>query len=149
MRLALVLNGGVSLAVWMGGVTAEIDRMRRAAYPALMHGGGDPVLKRWEHLLERLRVRLIVDVIAGASAGGLNGRCWRPRSPAASRFRSCGTCGSRSADIESASAQDQRPGVDRLSILDGDLLTASIAKVFADLKPLAKAARRRRRCGIA
>ena len=73
MRLALVLNGGVSLAVWMGGVTAEIDRMRRAAYPALTQGDSDSVLERWEQLLEQFRVRLIVDVIAGASAGGLNG----------------------------------------------------------------------------
>ncbi|MGW0552598.1 hypothetical protein [Streptomyces altiplanensis] len=30
-RLALVLNGGVSLAVWMGGVTHEIDALRRAS----------------------------------------------------------------------------------------------------------------------
>lgn len=25
VRIALVMNGGVSLAVWMGGVTHEID----------------------------------------------------------------------------------------------------------------------------
>jgi hypothetical protein len=31
VRLALVLNGGVSLAVWMGGVTHEIDLLRRAS----------------------------------------------------------------------------------------------------------------------
>ena len=30
IRLALVLNGGVSLAIWIGGVVAEIDRARRA-----------------------------------------------------------------------------------------------------------------------
>ena len=118
MRLALVLNGGVSLAVWMGGVTAEIDRMRRAAYPALMHGGGDPVLKRWEHLLERLRVRLIVDVIAGASAGGLNGAVLaaaiargQPLPELRDVWLSVGSISNL------ASAQDQRPGVDRLSDL--------------------------------
>ena len=35
VRLALVLNGGVSLAIWMGGVTCELDRARRAGFPAL------------------------------------------------------------------------------------------------------------------
>lgn len=30
LRVALVLNGGVSLAVWMSGVVHEIDRLRRA-----------------------------------------------------------------------------------------------------------------------
>ena len=28
VRLALVLNGGVSLAIWIGGVTKEIDELR-------------------------------------------------------------------------------------------------------------------------
>lgn len=35
IRIALVLNGGVSLAVWMGGVTHELDLIRRAS------GGSD------------------------------------------------------------------------------------------------------------
>ena len=30
IRLALVMNGGVSLAVWMGGVAHELDLIRRA-----------------------------------------------------------------------------------------------------------------------
>ena len=29
LRLALVLNGGVSLAVWMGGVAFELNRLVR------------------------------------------------------------------------------------------------------------------------
>ena len=33
VRIALVLNGGVSLAVWMGGVTHELDLIRRASGP--------------------------------------------------------------------------------------------------------------------
>lgn len=136
MRLALVLNGGVSLAVWMGGVTAEIDHMRRAAYPALTQGDGDSVLARWEQLLEQFGVRLIVDVIAGASAGGLNGAVLaaaiaraHPLPPLRDVWLEVGSI----ANL--ASAQDQQPGADRLSILDGDLLTASIAKVFADMTP--------------
>jgi predicted acylesterase/phospholipase RssA len=136
MRLALVLNGGVSLAVWMGGVTAEIDHMRRAAYPDLLDGDSDPVLELWERLLKLLRVRLIVDVIAGASAGGLNGAVLAAaiaRAHPLPELRDVWLSVGSIANL--AGTEDQRPGVDRLSVLDGDLLTASIAKVFADMKP--------------
>jgi len=33
LRLALVLNGGVSLAVWMGGVAFELNRLVRETQP--------------------------------------------------------------------------------------------------------------------
>lgn len=78
IRIALVLNGGVSLAVWMGGVTHELDLIRRAsgagAAPAAQPY--DEVLaSRWRDLCHRdgERRRVVVDVIAGTSAGGLNG----------------------------------------------------------------------------
>ncbi|MER7245026.1 DUF3376 domain-containing protein [Kribbella sp. NPDC000426] len=78
IRIALVLNGGVSLAVWMGGVTHELDLIRRAS------GGSDApqsqpydavLADRWRELCHRgeERRRVVVDVIAGTSAGGLNG----------------------------------------------------------------------------
>jgi predicted acylesterase/phospholipase RssA len=78
IRIALVLNGGVSLAVWMGGVTHELDLIRRAS------GTGDapaaqpydePLAARWRELCRRKddHRRVVVDVIAGTSAGGLNG----------------------------------------------------------------------------
>ena len=136
MRLALVLNGGVSLAVWMGGVTAEIDHMRRAAYPDLIAGDSDPVLALWERLLKLLRVRLIVDVIAGASAGGLNGAVLAAaiaRAHPLPELRDVWLLVGSIANL--AGTEDQRPGVDRLSVLDGDLLTTSIANVFAEMKP--------------
>jgi patatin-related protein len=60
LRIALVMNGGVSLAVWMGGVTLELDRVRR----------GDGV---YAQLLELTKTEARIDVIAGASAGGING----------------------------------------------------------------------------
>jgi hypothetical protein len=61
VRLALVMNGGVSLAVWMGGVTQEINRLVR----------GESVYGEIQSLLLQ---SARVDVISGASAGGLNGR---------------------------------------------------------------------------
>src|SRR3954454_15535166 len=60
LRIALVMNGGVSLAVWMGGVTRELDRVRRR----------DGVYGK---LLDLTEADARIDVIAGASAGGING----------------------------------------------------------------------------
>jgi predicted acylesterase/phospholipase RssA len=78
VRIALVLNGGVSLAVWMGGVTHELDLIRRASGSNGAPGPQpyDEVLaERWRELCHRggERRRVVVDVIAGTSAGGLNG----------------------------------------------------------------------------
>lgn len=60
LRLALVMNGGVSLCVWMGGATLEVDALRR----------GEGV---YGQVLDLVKTEAIVDVIAGASAGGVNG----------------------------------------------------------------------------
>ena len=71
VRLALVLNGGVSLAIWIGGVTAEIDFARRAAPGTDDDGQGTQGV--YAKLLDALRQDVVVDVIGGASAGGING----------------------------------------------------------------------------
>lgn len=79
VRVALVMNGGVSLAVWMAGVTHELDLARRAntegTPPAQPHD--QAVANRWRELLRGPEnaggSRLVIDVIAGTSAGGLNG----------------------------------------------------------------------------
>ena len=61
LRLALVMNGGVSLAVWIGGVAHEINRFVGETHPV------------YRHLLELTSTRARVDVISGTSAGGVNG----------------------------------------------------------------------------
>ncbi|KOG19882.1 patatin-like protein [Streptomyces viridochromogenes] len=78
-RLALVLNGGVSLAVWMGGVTHELDLLRRASRS--LHSGVQERVKAedqasfelWQRVIRDAHTRVVVDVVAGTSAGGLNG----------------------------------------------------------------------------
>lgn len=60
LRIALVMTGGVSLAVWMGGIANELNRM--------LHGDG-----LYGELLDLLAYKPRVDVITGSSAGGLNG----------------------------------------------------------------------------
>lgn len=61
LRLAVVMTGGVSLAVWMGGVTHEINRLLRGDHAA------------YGEVLDLTLSRAQVDVISGTSAGGLNG----------------------------------------------------------------------------
>ena len=65
-----MLNGGVSLAIWIGGVVAEIDRARRAG---LSDDHDDELVRAYRSLLDLTETVLRTDVIAGASAGGLNG----------------------------------------------------------------------------
>jgi len=94
LRLALVCYGGVSLAVYMHGVTKEILKLARAskAYHGIPEvderqglGFADTVRGADEHDSEavyfeilqtigrRLDLRVVVDIVAGASAGGING----------------------------------------------------------------------------
>ena len=84
VRLAVVLYGGVSLAIYMHGMTKELHRLVKAS--ALEDRGLGPdddspterVYRRLlrliqEHDEHRVRTRVVVDVIAGTSAGGING----------------------------------------------------------------------------
>ena len=74
VRLALVLNGGVSLAIWIGGVTKEIDELRLSSEPEEHRRKGiGPTGLLYGELMEILDQQARVDVIAGASAGGING----------------------------------------------------------------------------
>jgi patatin-related protein len=66
IRIAAVLNGGVSLAVWMSGITLELHHL------TLSSRGVD----KWApygQVLDLLNGTVRIDVIAGTSAGGLNG----------------------------------------------------------------------------
>jgi patatin-related protein len=83
LRLAVVLYGGVSLAIYMHGTTKELHRLVKAS--ALAENGdgerGTPSERFYAELLRELaerdpdnvRTRVVVDVIAGTSAGGING----------------------------------------------------------------------------
>ena len=80
LRLALVCYGGISLAVYMHGITLEIWRLARAS--RAFHAGrpcaegSESVYRDLLEAIERetgIHVRVLVDIIAGASAGGING----------------------------------------------------------------------------
>jgi patatin-related protein len=79
LRFALICYGGISLAVYMHGVTKEVWRLAsasRAVADGQEVGGATAV---YADLLEMIfqktgvRLRVMTDIIAGASAGGING----------------------------------------------------------------------------
>ena len=88
LRLALVCFGGVSLAIYMHGVTKELHHLISASRAFDQRGvdGANPFDRatetRWAYF-EALRalaaagrpVSVSIDVIAGTSAGGINGVC--------------------------------------------------------------------------
>ena len=80
LRLALVCYGGISLAVYMHGITKEVWHLLRASRA---HAAGEEATAPSERVYRALlaeieatsdtRLRVLVDIIAGASAGGING----------------------------------------------------------------------------
>jgi predicted acylesterase/phospholipase RssA len=79
VRLAVVLTGGVSLAVWMGGVAREINlltqvsRARRDGVQGPRRSGAENRLRdAYGELLDLLGVDVSIDVLSGTSAGGIN-----------------------------------------------------------------------------
>jgi patatin-related protein len=79
LRIALVCYGGVSLAVYMHGVTKEIWKLARASRD--FHAGEPSAVGSeglYRELLEQitqeqeLRLRVLPDILTGASAGGIN-----------------------------------------------------------------------------
>ncbi|HEX7538589.1 MAG TPA: patatin-like protein [Dermatophilaceae bacterium] len=90
VRLAVTMVGGVSLAIWMGGVAREISHVVQASRRsdgsdlASAANGSDPAPEPdqaevirgcYRELLELLRIRVSVDVLTGTSAGGINAAC--------------------------------------------------------------------------
>jgi len=79
LRIALVCYGGVSLAIYMHGVTKEIWKLARASRS--YHEGAPPadgvqgVYRGLMEHIERgheLKLRVLPDILSGASAGGIN-----------------------------------------------------------------------------
>ncbi|MBA4772469.1 MAG: patatin-like protein [Sphingomonas sp.] len=80
LRLALVCYGGISLAVYMHGISKEVWRLARASCSfhegRIPAGGSQGVYRALLQEIEdehHLRLRVLIDIIAGASAGGING----------------------------------------------------------------------------
>lgn len=79
LRIALVCYGGVSLAVYMHGVTKELWHLARASRDYHTDGEGLPGVAGvyralFAHIEQarELRLRVLPDILTGASAGGIN-----------------------------------------------------------------------------
>jgi patatin-related protein len=92
LRLAIVCYGGVSLAIYMHGITKELHKLARASRkfdqrgsasdggnPFADYGSADSEYAYFEELRDLAehgaRLSVAIDVIAGTSAGGINGVC--------------------------------------------------------------------------
>ncbi len=77
LRFAVAMRGGVSLAVWMGGACQEIAELRASAGAQAGAQGAQGTQDARSPYAELLKVagydKVTVDVLAGTSAGGLNG----------------------------------------------------------------------------
>ncbi|WP_375270685.1 patatin-like protein [Sphingomonas sp.] len=80
LRLALVCYGGISLAVYMHGITKEVWHLARAS--RAHHDTGEALsgsARVYADLLAEMgdtagiSLRILPDIVAGASAGGING----------------------------------------------------------------------------
>jgi patatin-related protein len=79
LRLALICYGGISLAVYMHGITKEVWRLARASRGFHDGEAAEAGSERiYRALLERIasdagvELRVLVDILTGASAGGIN-----------------------------------------------------------------------------
>jgi hypothetical protein len=84
IRLAITMTGGVSLAIWMGGVAREINLLTQASCwrstttaPDAGNVVGESadtteVRRLYRGLLDLLDVTVETDVLSGSSAGGIN-----------------------------------------------------------------------------
>lgn len=80
LRLALICYGGVSLAIYMHGITREAWHMVRASRNfhdgAPVAEGSQGIYRLLMAEMEKetgLKIRVLNDIIAGSSAGGING----------------------------------------------------------------------------
>jgi predicted acylesterase/phospholipase RssA len=116
------MTGGVSLAVWMGGVTLELDRLRRAVTGSV-----------YTDLCHLVGLRPVVDIVAGTSAGGLNGTLLASATAWESNLEDLRSVWLRAADM---AALLRSPGAAAPpSLLDGDgYFLPQTRQALADLR---------------
>ncbi|HEY5857416.1 MAG TPA: patatin-like phospholipase family protein [Aldersonia sp.] len=127
VRYGLVLNGGVSLAVWMGGVTHELNRLRLASED----DDSDSV---WREILDHAGRSIAVDLIAGTSAGGLNGAVLATTIARGAEMPDMKKNWRSLASLEVERLTRKNPQGHE-SLLDGDYLTSQIDSVLDSIEP--------------
>lgn len=129
LRLALICYGGISLAVYMHGITKEIWHLARASRD-FHEGSGSPaapspssdtplpadgMVPLYIDLLQEvetrfgLRLRIVIDIVAGASAGGINGIFLAQAIETGQSLEPLTDLWMRYADVEKLLDPDARP----------------------------------------
>lgn len=117
LRIGLVCYGGVSLAVYMHGVTKEVWNLARASRS--MHAGDTEtggVARAYRNLLElladehELRLRVMPDIFSGASAGGINAVFLAQAIHSGRSLEPLTDLWLENADIDRLTAEDARMG---------------------------------------
>lgn len=87
LRLAVVCYGGVSLAIYMHGITKELQKLIVASVGLEESPDDNPfdvgcsehvywnLLRELRDAHDQVPTRVVVDIISGTSAGGINGVC--------------------------------------------------------------------------
>ncbi|MDP1991490.1 MAG: patatin-like protein [Syntrophales bacterium] len=70
-RFAVVMYGGVSLAIYINGVSQELYRMVRATADHQV-SAGEGSERVYREIAGKLKTRFVVDILSGTSAGGIN-----------------------------------------------------------------------------
>jgi patatin-related protein len=129
LRVAVAMTGGVSLAVWIGGVVRELNLLQQAGWLRDADGsdgqGGtagsdDGARIRYLRLISLLDVTVGIDIISGTGGGGINAAVL-----GMARARACDLGGLRDMWLEAGAfdtllrdpAASSPP-----SLLDGDVL---------------------------
>ncbi|MGW0890546.1 patatin-like protein [Saccharopolyspora sp. NPDC002578] len=149
LRLALAMRGGASLAVWIGGAVAEIDLLRCATSGTPPPGTAKPNPEPddehpWAALAGLAGYDSVsVDVLAGASAGGLNATLLSASIVYGMPFEDMRELWVRLADLEAMCRAvpkfwQRRPD----SLLEGDAyFRAELARLISELTPAPEDAR--------
>ncbi|CUR57487.1 hypothetical protein NOCA1130054 [metagenome] len=121
------MNGGVSLAVWMGGVTHEIDRLRRSG------AADDPASAAWQALCRGARRHISIDYISGTSAGGLNGSLLAASIARGSALPDLRELWRQEAQLSRGKLLHVRPKRPQPSVLDGNFFHRAVADRISSL----------------
>jgi patatin-related protein len=116
LRLALVCYGGISLAVYMHGISKEIWHLARASRAArdgdAPRTGSEGVYHAMLGEIQEttgVRLRVLVDIIAGASAGGINAVFLSQAIATGQSLDPLTDLWMEHADVEALLAPSQRP----------------------------------------
>lgn len=138
IRLGLVLYGGISLAVYMNGMAQELLALVRASHARRMAAAQPdaPFVREQQatnpyyRLLAAAGVDVTIDVIAGTSAGGLNGLILaKALAVGAPDLGSMSDLWEHQAQVYKLATHDREP----VSLFSGTFLMNQLEKVLQQL----------------